>query len=134
MIVNSLSIHPSVIRVCPICLLWACFSLDYLRLFPCLCCVSVFISVLFLFIFHFVPSLSIFFLFLVYMFSSYFPFSLVFRISIIFYIMLILSWFTICSWSMCKLHDLNIFFPWLVSDSHFQPIHYQNFIASTWVC
>ena len=83
---NSLSIHPSVIRFCPVCLLWACFSLDYLRLFPGLCCVSVFISVLFLFILHFVPSSSILFLFPVYMFSSYFLFSLVFQISIILFL------------------------------------------------
>ena len=84
---NSLSIHPSVIRFFPVCLLWACFSLDYLsfRLFPCLCCVSVFISVLFLSIFHFVP-LVVFVnpLFVsCLLFSSYFLFSIVFRISII---------------------------------------------------
>ena len=134
MIVNSLSIHPSVIRFCPVCLLWACFSLDYLRLFPGLCCVSVFISVLFLFILHFVPSSSILFLFPVYMFSSYFLFSLVFRISIIFYIMLILSWLTICSWSKCVLYDHNIFFSLV---SIWQPLSTYsllNFIASTWVC
>ena len=138
MILNPLSIHPSVIHFFLVRLLWVCFSVDYLcfSLFPCHClcfCFNFCPLLIFIWSYSLCLPLQSSFCFPVCPLSSYFLFSLVFWIYFLYIICCcylwvkwwweyfvtlnkvggftswILSLLTVCSWTMYILHDFNIF-------------------------